>query len=84
MKIEEKVSKLPQGKPVIGMREIVKSINSNGVNVVFIASNCPEEMVNAIKSKKVKIKLFDGDQKKLGTSAGKPFPISMVGFNEEK
>jgi len=74
-------SRLPQGKAVIGTREVVKSIKAGKAKKVIIASNCSEELVNKVaEAGKVSIEKFDGDSKELGTKLGKPFPVAMAAF----
>lgn len=75
----EKTDDIPNEKGVIGMREIVKGINSEEVKEVIIANNCPENLIEKIP-KSTKVKIFSGNQKELGTKLGKPFPVSAVGY----
>lgn len=72
------VSTLPAKQGVIGAREIVKSINSGKVKSVIVASNCPQDLVARLPP--VDVKKFDGDQHQLGIKLGKPFSVSMVGY----
>ena len=72
---------LPKDSGVIGVREIVKDINSGKIKRVIVAKNCPEFLKDKIK---VKIEIFDGDQQQLGTKLGKPFPVAMIGYQSEK
>ncbi len=73
------VSTLPAKQGVIGAREIVKSINSGKVKSVIVASNCPQELVARLPAG-ADVKKFDGDQHQLGIKLGKPFSVSMVGY----
>jgi len=34
--------------------------------------------------KKVKIQMFAGDEKELGTKIGKPFPTAVIGYKEQE
>jgi len=77
----EIISVLPAEHGIIGAREIVKSINSDKVKSVIIASNCPENLISRLPTG-VDIKRFDGDEHQLGIKLGKPFPVAMVGYAE--
>ena len=74
----EKIQKLPEGKFVIGAREIKKAISEGKVKKVVVANNCPDFLVERIG--KVGMQQFEGDQKDMGTKLGKPFAIAMVGY----
>lgn len=76
----ETTDKLPREKGTIGIREIVKSINSGKVKRIIIASNCPGQIAKKIPGS-VEVKVFAGNQKELGTKLGKPFPVSAVGYS---
>jgi len=77
----EKIDKLPEKKGIIGAKEIIKAIKAGNVKLVIVASNCPDFLINKIEQAgSVQIKQFSGNQKELGTRLGKPFIISMVGF----
>jgi large subunit ribosomal protein L30e len=77
----ETTTRLPSGKAVIGIREIVKSIKAGKSKKVIFASNCPTEIVNKVaEAGNVKMEKFEGDAKELGTKLGKPFPVSMAAF----
>lgn len=82
----ETIEKLPDSKPMIGTREVVKAINSGKVRRVVLASNCPEflekRVIDATKFNEgsVEIMKFTGDQSNLGTKIGKPFPVALVGY----
>ena len=75
----ETMDKLPKEKGTIGIREIVKSINSGKVKKVIIANNCPGQIAKKIPDS-AEVKMFAGSQKELGTKLGKPFPVSAVGY----
>ncbi len=78
-------TKLPSGKAVIGVREIMKSIKAGKAKKIVFASNCPDFLVDKIKdlreSQKLGMEKFAGDSRELGTKLGKPFPVSMVAFS---
>ncbi|MDI6721909.1 MAG: ribosomal L7Ae/L30e/S12e/Gadd45 family protein, partial [Candidatus Aenigmarchaeota archaeon] len=68
----ETIEKLPEGKPMIGAKEIAKAINSGRAGKIVIASNCPEFLEKRIKDStkssgtSVEIFRFAGDQMDLG------------------
>ena len=64
---------------VIGPREIIKEIKSGNVISVTVARNCPVSLIDKVKKEGTEIKVFQGDQKELGTYIGKPFPVALVG-----
>jgi len=74
------ITKLPEKKGIIGVKEIVKAIDNGKVKIVIVANNCPGFLIDKIKGKGVNIDVFDGDEERLGTALGKPFPIAMVGY----
>lgn len=78
----EVITKLPSSQSIIGTREIVKNINAGRIKVVVTAKNCPDELLKRIPDK-AKIKMFDGDEKQLGTKLGKPFAVAMAGYESE-
>ncbi len=73
----ETISKIPEKKATIGVREIIKGINSGKIKEVIVASNCPEKLYASMG---VVVKKFEGDEKDLATKLGKPFPVAMAGF----
>jgi len=75
----ETITKLPEKKGVIGTREIVKAINAGKVKHVIAAINCPSFVMEKVP-KGVKIEIFEGGQKELGTKLGKPFHVAIVGY----
>lgn len=75
------ISKLPEKKGVIGPREIIKAANAGKVKRVIAASNCPQFIIEKMPAN-VKVEIFDGDQKQLGTKLGKPFAVAIVGYPE--
>ena len=76
----ETITRLPAKAGIIGPREITKAIEAGRVKTVVAAKNCPSELIEKMKAKKVKVELFEGDQKELGTKLGKPFHVAIVGY----
>ena len=70
------------GEVLFGYKESLKSLKHGGVKFVVIANNMPEEMRREIEHNanigKVKVDVFSGNSKELGTFCGKPFPISVI------
>ena len=75
----ETIQKLPEGKFVIGVKEIKKAIGEGKIKKVVVASNCPDFLIE--KLGKIDMQRFEGDQKNMGTKLGKPFAIAMVGYS---
>ncbi len=73
------ISKLPAKKGVIGPREISKGIAAGKIKLVVAASNCPAGLMEKMKS--VDVKMFEGNEKELGTKLGKPFHVAVVGYD---
>jgi len=73
---------------IIGTREVLKAIERGEVKKVIIASNAPdwirEKLEKAAKEKGVEIEHFSGDEERLGTRFGKPFPIACAGVKSDE
>jgi len=73
---------------IIGTREVIRGIEQGRVKRVLIASNAPSEIREKLRKlceeKKIAMELFDGDELKLATKHGKPFPIACVGYSSEE
>lgn len=69
-------------KLLIGFNSVVKGIKSGNVEKIAIARNCSEsirsDIDNYSKISGVKVEVFDGNNKELGTLCKKPFPISVL------
>lgn len=70
------IKNIPEGEKVIGIKSIVKGIKNGEIEKVIVSNNCPEKIKNKISVETV---VFDGNQIKLGTALGKPFPIAAIG-----
>lgn len=68
------------GKVYIGAERTKRAVKEKKAKLVVVASNCPKEYVDFVKSahKKIQIYNFEGNNTTLGTACGKPFPISML------
>ena len=76
---DKTIENLPNTEGTIGLREIVKKINNDDIKKVIIANNCPDKIKENIPEK-IEVQIFNGNQKNLGTKLGKPFPVSIVGY----
>ncbi len=74
------ISKLPSGKFVIGLREVLKGVSEGKIKRVVVAKNCPDFIIEKIKAVGMEIEMFEGNQKELGTGLGKPFQTAVVGY----
>ena len=77
----ETIAKLPAKRGIIGPREIAKAIDAGKVKTVVAANNCPAELIEKMKSKNVKVEVFEGNEKELGIKLGKPFHVAIVGYD---
>jgi len=69
-------------KIIIGYRNSIKFIKVNTPKLIVISNNLPEslrkEMEQNAKVGKMKMEVFDGSSRELGTFCGKPFPVSAL------
>lgn len=80
--IMEIISKLPDKKGIIGIREISKAGKAGKIKSIVVASNCPMQLFEKIREiEGLSFSKFDGDEAQLGTKLGKPFPVAMVGYD---
>ena len=66
------------GKVHLGSKQSSKAADSGNAKLIILASNCPEETVNFVKSGKTPVHSFSENNSALGAACGKPFPISAV------
>ncbi len=79
MNIEETLKKaIKENRVIFGYRESLKYIRNKTPEVVIIAKNAPEKIKREILSSNVKVVIFDGSSKDLGTICGRPHPITTV------
>ncbi len=73
---------LKKNKAILGFKESLKFLKTGKPRLIVIAKNISEDFRKEIeynaKIAKVKIKVFDGSSKELGTICGKPFPVSTI------
>ena len=69
---------------IIGTKRTIKYLKINGVKLVILANNCPENIRNDVdqysKLADVKVETFDGSGKQLGIFCGKPFAIASLAY----
>ncbi len=79
MKVEEIVKKaIKENRAIIGYRESLKYIRNYSPEIVIIAKNAPEKIKKTIINSNVKVLIFEGSSKDLGTICGRPHPISTI------
>ena len=72
-------SAVSTGKVYFGINETKKAISNGKAKLVIISSNCPKDYIDAINSfKKVSTYNFRGSNVDLGSTCGKPFPVSVL------
>ena len=67
------------GKVYFGINEAKKALKSGKVKLVIISSNCPKDFIDDLDNyKKTSTYSYKGTNIELGSSCGKPFPISVL------
>jgi len=79
--------KLLSGKTIIGAEQVLKALKSKGLSQVFLASNCPAQIMNDIsyyaKLSKVSVSLLKLSNEELGVFCKKNFFVSVIGIRLE-
>jgi len=79
--------KLVDGKTIIGAEQVLKSLKSNGLTQVFVASNCPTNIINDIsyysKLSQVPVISLKFSNEELGVFCKKNFFVSVIGIRAE-
>jgi large subunit ribosomal protein L30e len=69
-------------KLLIGLNSVMKAVKAGDAEKVVVANNCSEAMridINNYSSVSgVKVEIFEGNNRELGTLCKKPFPISVL------
>jgi len=69
-------------KIILGYRNSIKFIKVNTPKLIVISNNLPEnsrkEIEQNAKVGKMKLEVFKGTSRDLGTFCGKPFPVSTL------
>lgn len=67
------------GKVYFGIKEAKKVLKAGQAKLVIISSNCPKSYIEELEEfKKISTYNFKGSNIELGSSCGKPFPISVL------
>jgi large subunit ribosomal protein L30e len=69
---------MKENKIIIGYRECLKYIRREIPEVVIVAKNAPEKVKKVIFNSNVKVEIFEGSSKDLGTICGRPHPITTI------
>ncbi|MCL4383617.1 MAG: 50S ribosomal protein L30e [Candidatus Marsarchaeota archaeon] len=70
------------GEVMLGIKQVLKSIENNSVKLVIMASINKEDNLNDIKYisniANIKLELFNGTSAELGSVCGKPYSVSVL------
>lgn len=73
---------LDSGKSAIGMREVMRSLNSDEAKLIIIASTAENSIVDDIvhiaKIINTRVIVYESDSMELGTVCGKPYSVSSL------
>lgn len=79
---DEIQSAIKNGNAIIGVRESLKHIRTSSSKMIVVAENIPATLEKEIrhnsKISNVRLEVFNGSSKDLGTICGKPFPVSVL------
>lgn len=79
---DEIQSAIKSGNAIIGMRESMKHIRNSAPKIIVITENVPatleKEIKHNAKISNVRLEVFNGSSRDLGTICGKPFPVSVL------
>ena len=82
MTTEELKNAINNKNVIIGTKETLKYLKMKSIKLVVLADNCPDNIKKDIehyaKMGDVKIEVFEGSGKQLGTFCGKPFAINTI------
>jgi len=77
---------LADGKIIVGLKTVLKSLRADGLNRIYLAKNCPlemkEDIIRYAKLMKVAIKELKIDNEELGVFCKKHFFISVLGVKK--
>ncbi len=84
---EELKAAVAKGSVLFGSRSVMKALKLKNPKMIFVASNCIENVKNDIsasaKISGVKVENFAGTGKQLGIFCGKPFAVASLAVLEE-
>jgi len=69
---------LKAGKVYLGSKRTLKALKRGEVRLVVVAKNCPEDIMESIKSFNVPTISFNGANMELGAICGKPFSVAAL------
>jgi len=67
----------------LGSKSTLKALQKGEAKAVVVAANCPEDVVEKIKSYDVKVFTYNGTNMELGAFCGKPFSVAAMAITEE-
>jgi large subunit ribosomal protein L30e len=85
MNVEKEIrTAVDTGDVIMGERETLKAVKSNGVKLVICAANCKAELKEELEKHAnigaVQVYGFGGSSLELGAVCGRPHLISMLGI----
>ena len=88
MTIEKLLEAVKENKAVLGATATLKLLNSNEIEAVYLASNCPGHLVDQIekaaKINNVPVNKLKENSEELAVLVKKPFSISTVSIKRVK
>ena len=77
---------LKEKKVLLGKNSTVKALKKGGLKSVFLANNCPKDILKEMeyysKISKTELEEFGDSSPKLGQLCGKPFSITVIGIKK--
>ncbi|WP_290597095.1 MULTISPECIES: 50S ribosomal protein L30e [unclassified Archaeoglobus] len=67
----------------LGSKSTLKALQKGEAKAVVVAANCPEDVLEKIKSYDVKVLTYNGTNMELGAFCGKPFSVAAMAITEE-
>jgi large subunit ribosomal protein L30e len=74
---------LKTGNYYLGSKKTLKALKNGEAKAVIVASNCPEDVLEKIKSYGVTVYVYSGNNMDLGTLCGKPFSVAAMAVTED-
>ncbi|AEA47354.1 50S ribosomal protein L30e [Archaeoglobus veneficus] len=73
---------LKTGRVYLGSKRTLKALKSGEAKLVVVAMNCPEDVMERIRSFDVPVVTFNGTNMELGAACGKPFSVAALAILE--
>jgi len=67
----------------LGRKSTLKALKKGEAKAVVVASNCPEDVLEKIKSYNVRVLQYSGTNMDFGAFCGKPFSVAAMAITEE-